>query len=186
MRPRPHLARQGRLCRLPSFPRDLFFWPEVSWSQMAPTCLLCWVCSLLCAWSVVMGHPCSLDHQVGGPWGLRRGQHWGWAGPAPGPASAAGVPRAARPVRQLLLCTAQEKTNDENPREAAELIGRWAVPAATSHRGGLLMPRVWLSCSQPWAERVMLSSLFTEHGLGEHCLSHGISDCGGLLAAGVT
>ncbi|XP_053840637.1 type III endosome membrane protein TEMP isoform X2 [Vidua macroura] len=30
---------------------------------MAPTCLLCWVCSLLCVLSVVMGHPCSLDHQ---------------------------------------------------------------------------------------------------------------------------
>ncbi|PKU46468.1 type iii endosome membrane protein temp [Limosa lapponica baueri] len=29
---------------------------------MAPACLL-GVCSLLCAWSVVMGHPCSLDHQ---------------------------------------------------------------------------------------------------------------------------
>ncbi|XP_023788361.1 type III endosome membrane protein TEMP isoform X1 [Cyanistes caeruleus] len=30
---------------------------------MAPTCLLCWFCSLLCAWSVGMGQPCSLDHQ---------------------------------------------------------------------------------------------------------------------------
>lgn len=30
---------------------------------MAPTCLLCWVCSLLCVWSVVVGHPCSLDLQ---------------------------------------------------------------------------------------------------------------------------
>ncbi|XP_066048733.1 type III endosome membrane protein TEMP [Chamaea fasciata] len=30
---------------------------------MAPTCLLYWVCSLLCVWSAVMGHPCSLDHQ---------------------------------------------------------------------------------------------------------------------------
>ncbi|XP_064311382.1 type III endosome membrane protein TEMP [Phalacrocorax carbo] len=29
---------------------------------MAPACLL-GVCSLLCAWSVVTGHPCSLDHQ---------------------------------------------------------------------------------------------------------------------------
>lgn len=49
---------------------------------MAPTCLLCWVCSLLCVWSVVMGHPCSLHRQVGGPWGLRRGQQLG-AGRAP-------------------------------------------------------------------------------------------------------
>ncbi|KAM7046666.1 type III endosome membrane protein TEMP isoform 1-T1 [Acridotheres tristis] len=30
---------------------------------MAPICLLCWVCSLLCVWSVVIGHPCVLDHQ---------------------------------------------------------------------------------------------------------------------------
>ncbi|XP_049665035.1 type III endosome membrane protein TEMP [Accipiter gentilis] len=29
---------------------------------MAPSCLL-GVCSLLCAWSVVTGHPCSLNHQ---------------------------------------------------------------------------------------------------------------------------
>ncbi|XP_050162995.1 type III endosome membrane protein TEMP [Myiozetetes cayanensis] len=29
---------------------------------MAPACLL-GVCSLLCAWAVVTGHPCSLDHQ---------------------------------------------------------------------------------------------------------------------------
>ncbi|KAM6305872.1 type III endosome membrane protein TEMP [Aegotheles albertisi] len=29
---------------------------------MAPACVL-GVCSLLCTWSVVMGHPCSLDHQ---------------------------------------------------------------------------------------------------------------------------
>ncbi|XP_071420699.1 type III endosome membrane protein TEMP isoform X2 [Pithys albifrons albifrons] len=29
---------------------------------MAPACLL-GICSLLCAWAVVKGHPCSLDHQ---------------------------------------------------------------------------------------------------------------------------
>ncbi|XP_048169519.1 type III endosome membrane protein TEMP isoform X2 [Corvus hawaiiensis] len=31
---------------------------------MAPTCRLCWVCSLLCVWSAVMGHPCSLDREA--------------------------------------------------------------------------------------------------------------------------
>lgn len=65
---------------------------------MAPTRLPCWVCSLLCVWSVAMGHPCSLDRQVRAV-GLRREQGRGWAGPrvgrapAPGPAPQRGCPR---------------------------------------------------------------------------------------------
>lgn len=158
-------ARHGRLCRLPSLPRDSFFWPEVSWSQMAPTCLLCWVCSLLCVWSVVMGHPCSLDHQVGGPWGQRLGV--GRDPPLLVLPAQLGCPRGSRAWQQLLLCAAQEKISDENPWELAELIGRCAVPVATSRRGGSPMPKAWLSCSQPWAEHVMLSSLFTRAWAGK-------------------
>lgn len=122
---------------------------------MAPACLL-GVCSLLCAWSVVTGHPCSLDHQVGGPRGLRRRQQWGAGRGTALPVLLAqpGVvaPRAcgaAGPGRQLLLCTAAETTSHGNPREQAELTGRCAVPVASSHRGGSPAPGSWLPRSQP-------------------------------------
>ncbi|XP_065529063.1 type III endosome membrane protein TEMP [Lathamus discolor] len=60
--PWPHLARHSRLSRIPGFPPGFFFSPTVSWSQMAPACLLR-VCSLLCAWAMATGHPCNLDRQ---------------------------------------------------------------------------------------------------------------------------
>lgn len=122
---------------------------------MAPACLL-GVCSLLCAWSVVTGHPCRLDHQVGGPRGLRRGQQRGAGRGTPLPVLPAQpvvvapcACGAAGPGRQLLLCTAAEMTSHGNPREQAELTGRCAVPVASSHRGGSPAPGSWLPRSQP-------------------------------------
>lgn len=59
------------------------------------------------------------------------------------------------------------------------------VPLAASRRGGLPVPKAWLSCSLG-LNVSCCPACSPEHGLAKHCLLHGISDTGGLLAAGVT